>query len=319
VTPLPARACVDGVELHWSESGTGPPVVILHGLADSQHTWGAVAARLAQRFRVLCLDLPGCGLSGRPDAPYTLDWQARLVNSWLDHLGIRNVDVVGHSYGGGVALWLLLYRARSIRKLALIAPGGLGIEVGPWLRLAAFFGRFEAGAELLIGPITALLTRVYGCELGLAERQALYRMNAVAGTGRAFSRTLRGVVDWRGQTRQLLQRVNDVPQLPAMALFWGELDRVLPIQHGESLVASLENCSLWRLAGAGHFLHWQAPEALARAILEYLDDRVLATPRFRMTSEPARSAFSHTCEPAATEAQARTALRGTPDGGTDEP
>jgi pimeloyl-ACP methyl ester carboxylesterase len=284
------RAFVDGVALHWTEQGAGRTVVILHGLADSQHTWGTVAAELARRSRVLCLDLPGCGLSGRPDASYTLDWQARLVSSWLDQLGIGELDVVGHSYGGGVALWLLLYRARSIRKLALVAPGGLGIEVGPWLRLAAFFGRVEAGSELLIGPITALLTRLHGCELGLAERQALYRLNGLPGTGRAFSRTLRGVVDWRGQTRQLLQRVHEVAQLPSMALFWGELDRVLPIHHGETLVAGLENCSLWRIAGAGHFLHWQAPEALARALLQYLDDEVLATPRFRASGAPAPSA-----------------------------
>jgi pimeloyl-ACP methyl ester carboxylesterase len=294
-------------------------VVILHGLADSQHTWSTVAARLAPRHRVLCLDLPGCGLSGRPDAPYTLDWQARLVSSWLDQLGIRELDVVGHSYGGGVALWLLLYRARSVRKLALVAPGGLGIEVGPWLRLAAFFGRIEAGGELLIGPITALLTLLHGCELGPAERQALYRMNGVAGTGRAFSRTLRGVVDWRGQTRQLLERVHEIPQLPAMGLFWGELDRVLPIQHGEALAASLENCSLWRLPGAGHFLHWQAPEALARALLEYLGDQVLTTPRFRTTGAPVRSASTPPCEPAATtETHAATAPRPMLDG-MDEP
>lgn len=271
MTILAARAIIDGVDLHWTERGSGSPLVILHGLADSQHTWAAVSARLAERHRVISLDLPGCGLSGRPDASYSLDWQARLVSRWLEHLQVDSCDVLGHSYGGGVALWLLLYRAKSIRRMALVAPGGLGIEVGSWLRLAAFFGVLEAGSQLLIAPITAYLTLAHGGQLTPSDRRTLRLINARPGTGRAFNRTVRDVINWRGQTRQLLQRIDEVPVLPSIALFWGEQDRVIPIQHGEALAARLDHCTLWRLPNAGHFLHWQAPEALAAAILAYLD------------------------------------------------
>jgi hypothetical protein len=90
------------------------------------------------------------------------------------------------------------------------------------------------------------------------------------------------VINWRGQTRQLLQRVHEVPQLPSIALFWGELDRVIPIRHGEALAASLEHCSLWRLPNTGHFLHWQAPQALAEAILAYLDGPPRPPAQFRI-------------------------------------
>jgi pimeloyl-ACP methyl ester carboxylesterase len=293
MTILAARAIVDGCELHWTERGSGSPLVILHGLADSQHTWRSVSELLAKRYRVLSLDLPGCGLSARPDASYSLEWHARLVDAWLSHLGIDECDVLGHSYGGGVALWLLLYRAKSIRRLALVSPGGLGTEVGTWLRLAAFLGPLEAGGQLLIAPITAYLTFAHGGELTSSERTALYRLNGCPGTGRAFTRTVRDVVNWRGQTRQLLQRVNEVPQLPSIALFWGELDRVIPIRHGEALAASLEHCSLWRLPNAGHFLHWQAPQALAKAILTYLDGPELPPAQFRVSPRsPARRSWA---------------------------
>jgi pimeloyl-ACP methyl ester carboxylesterase len=265
------RASIDGMELHWTERGSGSPVVVLHGLADSQLTWASVTARLAQRYRVIGLDLPGCGLSGRPDASYSLDWQARRVASWLDHVGLKTIDVIGHSYGGGVAMWLLLYRAASIRKLALVAPGGLGLKVCRWLRLAALFGFLEPGGQRLIGPITRLLTYRYGNLLSAEDRERLVRMNSVPGTGRAFGRTVRDVINWRGQSRLFSQRAHEIDQLPSIALFWGEHDRVIPISQGEALCAALDNCSLWRLPNAGHFLHWQVPEALADALLAYLD------------------------------------------------
>jgi pimeloyl-ACP methyl ester carboxylesterase len=265
------RTMIDGIELHWTEQGSGSPLLILHGLGDSQHTWGAVAAHLARQHRVLSLDLAGCGLSARPDGTYGLDWHARLVAAWLDRIDVRELDVLGHSYGGGVALWLLLHRSSSIRKLALVAPGGLGMQVSPLLRLSAFFGLFEVGGQHLIGPITQLLLRRYGGSLSASQRRMLYRMNTRPGTARAFTRTVRDVIDWRGQTRHVLQRVHEIAELPSIALFWGERDRVIPMRQGEALCGLLENCSLWRLPGAGHFLHWEAPHALAEAVLAFLD------------------------------------------------
>jgi len=266
-------ATVDGVRLHWTErgAGPGPPLLLLHGLADSQHTWSIVGSRLASGRRVLSLDLPGCGLSDRPDANYTIDWQARLVARWIDGIGIGTFDVLGHSFGGGVALWLLLYVAHSIRKLALIAPGGLGDEVAPLLRLAAVVGVWERGGQWLMGPLTGVLAHRYGHVLTRAERQALHSLNSSPGSARAFARTVRDVVSWRGQTRRLWSRIDEIRLLPSIGLFWGEQDRVVPIAHGEALCRRLQNCSLWRLRGAGHFLHWQAPEWLASAIVEYLD------------------------------------------------
>src|SRR5690242_13215068 len=95
-------ARVAGTDVHWTEAGDGRPLVLLHGLADCHRTWHRVVPALAQSRRVLVPDLPGHGLSGRPDAPYTLDWHANVIGSWLASLGLEKVDVVGHSFGGGV-------------------------------------------------------------------------------------------------------------------------------------------------------------------------------------------------------------------------
>ncbi|MBA2684588.1 MAG: alpha/beta fold hydrolase, partial [Gemmatimonadaceae bacterium] len=129
---------VRGHRLHWTEMGEGPPLLLLHGLCDSHRTWLKAAPLLARNHRVLMLDLAGHGLSDRPDASYCLEWHARLVGMWMDALALENVDVIGHSYGGGVALWMTLLRhGARVRKLGLVASGGLGKEVAFALRLAS--------------------------------------------------------------------------------------------------------------------------------------------------------------------------------------
>src|SRR5688572_452215 len=95
--PQSFRRTINGVELQWSERGAGSNVLVLHGLSDSERSWWPVMAELGTHYRVIGLDLPGCGLSGRPDASYCLDWQTQLVAAWLDHVGITSCDVVGHS------------------------------------------------------------------------------------------------------------------------------------------------------------------------------------------------------------------------------
>jgi pimeloyl-ACP methyl ester carboxylesterase len=285
--PTYFRQSIAGVELNWSERGAGSSVVVLHGLGDSERTWWPVMAELGKRRHVIGLDLPGFGLSARPDASYRLDWQARVVASWLDYVGVKTCDVVAHSYGGGLALWLLLYRPALIRRLALVAPGGLGEDVAIELRLAALPFIVERAGQPWMAAVTRLQGWLNGRSLPADQRQRLGQMNATPGSARAFARTVRDVISWHGQTRHVLDRAREIRALPAIALFWGENDRIIPIKHGEALCSTLENCTLERFPGAGHFLHWEQPQALAAAILRYLETPNI--PRARLREFPASS------------------------------
>ena len=179
---------VEGVRLHWSEAGEAsdtPPVVLLHGLNNSCLSWSCVAALLATDRRVLMPDLPGHGRSGRPDAGYELAWYARIIARWLESIGIEQADVVGHSFGGGVAQMLLLECPKRVRRLVLVAPGGLGKGVGWWLRLASF----PRVVEYLGQPFMALGTRLALREArkGVTRNDVadLSRFNSRAGSARA--------------------------------------------------------------------------------------------------------------------------------------
>ena len=117
--PRHAFRAVEGVRLHWVEYGAlgaHAPVVLLHGLNDSYLTWRQIAPVIAHGRHVLALDLPGHGLSDRPDASYELTWYAQILARWIDALGVPAVDLVGHSLGGGIALALLAHRRERVRR-----------------------------------------------------------------------------------------------------------------------------------------------------------------------------------------------------------
>lgn len=290
--PRSLRAVVEGIELHWLEYGpsTGrPPVLLLHGLSDSHLTWSRIAPELACDRRVLVLDLPGHGFSERPDAAYELHWYARVVAAWIESLGIRNLDVVGHSLGGGIALMLLLHCRPRIRRVVLEAAGGLGKEVAWVLRLASLravverFGQpFMAfGAWLTLGNARASLSPGELATLKSIERRP--------GTARAFARTVSDLVDWHGQRHSFFHRAADIAELPPIAVLWGDRDTVLPIEHGRSFARAVHGASFVEVPGSGHSVHHDDAASFLRVVRDSLDAPTWPVVRLRPGFAPAPS------------------------------
>lgn len=267
---------IDGMRLHWCELGPDEsahtPVVLLHGLMDSHLSWKSVAPLLARDRRVLMPDLLGCGLSDRPDASYTLDWHAQIMGRFLSALDLPLVDMVGHSYGGGVAQVMLLERPERTRRMLLVASGGLGRDVGFWLK----FGTFPHFVERYGQPFMAFGTRraVGGKGKAISQQDvlALAAMNARRGTARAFSRTVRDVINFRGQSQLFSHRAHLVQALPPIAVFWGERDSLIPVAHGRALAKATEHVALSVFPECGHYLHQEQPQLFADKTLRFLDD-----------------------------------------------
>jgi pimeloyl-ACP methyl ester carboxylesterase len=275
---------VDGIRLHWVERGNASdltPVVMLHGLNDCHLTWEFLAPELENDRRLFLLDLPGHGRSERPDTGYELVWYARVVASWLESLGLENLDVVGHSFGGGIAQMLLLECPQRIRRLALISPGGLGPKISVILRLASIpqlielFGQpfMSLGTRLALKGASKLASKAHLAELGL--------MNSQPGSARAFARTVQDIINWRGQRRYFFHRVHEVSELPPIAVFWGTDDPIIPVKHGKAFAQAIEGVSLTLFEGCGHFVHHQKPRELAHAIRAFLDAEDTLAPKLR--------------------------------------
>ncbi len=284
-TPRVTR--VSDTSIAWSEMGSGPPLVLLHGLADSHRTWRLAAPRLASRFRVLMPDLPGHGLSGRPDAPYTLDWYARTLVGWLDAAGVERAHVVGHSFGGGIAQWLVLDARARVERMVLVAPGGLGPEVSLGLRLASMPVLGRLLAQPLMGPGTHVMMRVAGNGSPEEIARAAW-MNRAPGTGMAFHRTVIGCIDLFGQRVQTWDRIGEV-DLPPLALVWGDRDPILPVRQGVRARELLAGASLARYPRVGHFPHLEAAERFTGDVERFLaEEREPARVRVAFRAPPRR-------------------------------
>ena len=123
---------VHGHRLAYRTQGSGPVLVLLHGMAGSSSAWNEVGAALGARFTVVAPDLLGHGESAKPRGEYSISGHANVLRDLLAALGHRRASIVGHSFGGGVAMQFAYQYPSQCERLVLVSSGGLGPEVG-WL------------------------------------------------------------------------------------------------------------------------------------------------------------------------------------------
>jgi pimeloyl-ACP methyl ester carboxylesterase len=255
---------VDGIRLNYSEAGDGPAVVLLHGLAATHANWEYTIPAFADRWRVIAPDLPGHGRSGKPDAPYTIDFYAGVVRSLGRELGIREAVVVGNSLGGQIALELAIAYPAWTRAIVLAAPaGGFGLPVQSLRWLVATAAR---PALLRVALPWALDRCVYdpslpACDVRrriLAERLAHDDYPSFA---RAVARSLHGSI----AATQPTERVNQ-PTL----LVWGRNDRMVALAQSRRLARAMPHARLSVLERCGHLPMIERPAEFNRLLADFL-------------------------------------------------
>lgn len=273
--------------LRQAGEGDGTPVLLLHGVPETSSVWTRVAPALAERRRVLAPDLPGLGGSAYT-GPYDIPSVVAQVVALLEHeVGDRPVDVVGHDWGGVVALGLAGGHPERVRRLCVAsAPyGRINLLRAPHIPFFALPAvpelLFRAAAARVVG---GMLSLAWKAERSLepdlrAEYVAAYsdpeRVTAMLGYYRAAARP---------QIAHAL-RLGDRPARPAvvradrMLVLWGAADPVLPMSVGEAVVTALgPDCVMRSIPGAGHFVVDEAPELVTEALVELLaDDPALPT------------------------------------------
>jgi len=137
--------------------------------------------------------------------------------------------------------------------------------------LAALPWVVERFGQPFMGPVAAYALRGVGGLVDEAGGRWIREVNAQPGTARAFARTVRDVISWRGQTRHFLDRAREIRGLPPIALFWGGLDRVIPHAQAVKTVDMLHGTELTSLPDCGHFPHHQRPAELAHALSAFFN------------------------------------------------
>jgi pimeloyl-ACP methyl ester carboxylesterase len=266
-----------GNRVRYLTAGSGPPVVLIHGITSSADTWAAAMRGLAREHSLIAPDLLGHGASAKPRGDYSLGAYASGVRDLLAALGHDRVTIVGHSLGGGVAMQFAYQFPERTERLVLVSSGGLGREVNVLLRAAAL-----PGAELVLPwLVPGWLGRVAdgagwaGARLGLRLRQDLGEMVrgflslGDAEARAAFLHTLRAVIDPGGQRVSGHDRLYLAANLPTL-LVWGERDPIIPVAHGHAAHAAMPGSQLEVFAASGHFPHMDDTVRFVEVMRDFL-------------------------------------------------
>jgi pimeloyl-ACP methyl ester carboxylesterase len=280
LTPNLEFCTIHGYRRAFRIAGSGPALLLIHGIGDNSTTWSPVHAKLAQRYTVIAPDLLGHGLSDKPRADYSVAAYANGMRDLLGVLEIEHVTVVGHSLGGGVAMQFAYQFPQLVERLILVGAGGVTKDVNVALRIASLpFGGEALGLLRLPLVLPALQTAGHlvgkligstGLGRDLPDVLRILRDLPEPTASSAFTRTLRAVVDWRGQVVTMLDRCYLTESVPVQ-LIWGEQDVVIPVSHAQMAHAAMPGSHLEIFERSGHFPFHDDPDRFVEVVERFIE------------------------------------------------
>jgi pimeloyl-ACP methyl ester carboxylesterase len=268
---------LNGHEFWYLDSGNGPAVLFIHGLTGSHRNWAQLVEKLNTDHRVLAPDLFGHGASEKLMGDYSLGAHAATLRDLLDRLEIDRITLVGHSFGGGIAMQFCYLFPERVEHLVLVASGGLGRAVSPLLRAATVPGAgwilpviasgWVRGRVETVGR--ALTSRGWRASSDTTEIWRGFTSLADADSRRAFLATTRSVIDPGGQTVTAHDHLPMAIEVPTL-IVWGTRDRMIPAWHATTAHEVISDSRVVLFEGAGHFPHLDQPERFAQLLSDFI-------------------------------------------------
>lgn len=259
----------------YLDVGKGPPVILIHGFGGSMWQWEHQQHALSEHFRILTLDLPGFGLSDKPDIEYLPDQMLDFCVGFMDALQIPQATLVGNSMGAGLAIGMTLTHPTRVDKLVLI--GGLPSHVLAKLTSRSFRQALESRAPswlvsfgnwLFGGLVTESVLKEIVHDHNLLTPAVIERSNR----NRRRPGTIRPIVAMRNALPSW--ETDFAPRLSAIThptmIIWGEDDRVFPTAVGEELHQRIRGSVFVRIPDAGHMPQWERPGLVNRSLIAYI-------------------------------------------------
>ncbi|KKW19830.1 MAG: Hydrolase, alpha/beta domain protein [Parcubacteria group bacterium GW2011_GWA2_51_10] len=248
------RIIINGLATEYLDEGRGKTLLLLHGWQDNLHTFDKLAAKLAEKYRVVRLDLPGFGETETPRRAWNLEDYAEFISAFCRKLGIQVFCIIGHSLGGRISIKSLSGSILNTEKLVLIASAGVAkrnpVRSGALLALARI-----GNAAFSIPPLRNLKGSV---------RRSFYK---AIGSDYEAAGKLRGT--FQNIIREDLSDAAKKIAAPTL-LIWGHLDRETPLFDGQRLSNLIRGSRIEIVEGAGHFVHRERTGRVADLILHFL-------------------------------------------------
>lgn len=270
---------IHGHRVCFRLAGSGPLILLVHGITGSSEQWVPVMDALRDRYRVFAPDLLGHGQSAKPRGDYSLGAYASGIRDLLIGLNAEPATVVGHSLGGGIAMQLAYQFPERCGRLVLMSSGGIARDVHLVLRAASL-----PGAEIVLPLITHPRLLRIGQALGRGMRRVGLQAGADIVEGlrgyaslsdrearAAFLHTIRAVIDPTGQRISGLDRLYLAEALPSL-IVWGSNDPIIPPHHGEIAHQAMPGSRFELIDDAGHFPQVSHPMRVASLLADFIEE-----------------------------------------------
>ena len=264
---------VNGMRIHYRDEGNpdGQPIVLVHGILSSLHTWDGWQQGLAQDYRVISLDVPGFGLTGGPANPD--DFSETLLHDsfvkFVQQLQLDNFILVGNSLGGYISAHYAAHNSDRVAKLILIDPAGAPQELPFLLDMASWPGVNSLAANVFPPMIIAMGVKdVYGDpgRITKANLDRYIHLSLRPGAKQAYANTI-AMLDAKNSLQQPL----DFATITAPTLLmWGGKDIWIPPQLSEQWLSNIPNASLITYPDAGHVPMEEIPARTLHDLLDFI-------------------------------------------------
>ncbi|MGA9898450.1 MAG: alpha/beta fold hydrolase [Terriglobales bacterium] len=267
------RMNLDGLSCRYQRAGSGPALLLVHGLLGYSFSWRYTIPALAHQATVYALDLPGTGFSDRSaDMDCGQAASAKRLLGFMDQAGIASCDLLGTSHGGALAMMAATLAPQRVRRLILVAPAN------PWSAYARFLIPFlsnpaVAPVFLQVFPRLRILQDFYFRRLFGDTRRirpgTLEGYAAPLKTPGSFEYGLSVLRTWKRDMRELQAAIPRIAHIPTL-LIWGDRDPAVEPASAYPLKAQFQNCRLIMLEGVGHLPYEEVPEEFNRTVAMFL-------------------------------------------------
>lgn len=268
---------IDGSRMRYLQAGSGPPLILLHGLMGYSFSWRFTIQALSLHATVYAPDQLGTGFSDRPaQLDCRLCAMANRLFKFLDAVGVSSYDLLGTSHGGAVAMMAASMRATRpdlhLRKLILVAPVNPWSAHGRWL--APFIGS-PLGSTLFLRTVNHMrwtfpywLARLYGDSKRIPPG-TLEGYEAPVTLPGSFEYGVGIVRHWTNDLRELEHAIPKLADVPTL-LIWGNADPAVYVQSAEQLRRHFTSSELVVYPGVGHLPYEEVPEQFNATLVEFL-------------------------------------------------